>query len=149
MMFKDQKLTTQEALNCVINKNIPRAIHILCQAIEGEPLSLKAYLLLGTIYMYMGHRSYGRALKVLRQGRNVCRQSMKYMLMHADLLKQDGSLQDERDLAVLLYRIADMRFYEGLFMHKLMEGFLHVGSLRQAMRLLTSRDVDDRPTPRF
>ncbi len=85
---------------------------------------------------------------MLSKGREVCRQSIKYMLMHADLLMQDGNLQqNERDLAVLLHQIADMRFYDGLFMHKLVEGLLRAGSCSQAMRLLASRDAYDQPTP--
>lgn len=118
----------------------------LRQAVESEPLNLKGHLLLGTIYMDL--RSYPRAGKMLSKGREVCRQSIKYMLMHADLLMQDGNLQqNERDLAVLLHQIADMRFYDGLFMHKLVEGLLRAGSCSQAMRLLASRDAYDQPTP--
>ncbi len=144
MISQEQEMATQEALNCVVNQNIPRAISVLCQAVESEPLNLKGHLLLATIYINL--RSYTRAIKALSKGRQACRQTIKYLLMHADLLEQDRNMQDGRDLVVLLHRIADIRFYEGLFLRKLVEGFIRIGSYNQAMLLLTSWNADDQPT---
>lgn len=144
MISQEQEMATQEALNCVVNQNIPRAISVLCQAVESEPLNLKGHLLLATIYINL--RSYTRAIKALSKGREVCRQTIKYLLMHADLLEQDRNIQKGRDFVLLLHRIADMRFYEGLFLHRLAEGLLHAGAYDQALLMLASWNADDQPT---
>jgi len=140
MVSRKQETATQAALDHVAHKNVPRAIRVLRQAVESEPLNLKGHLLLGTIYMNL--RSYPRAIRALSKGREICRQTIKYMLMHADLLEQDGNMQDGRDLVVLLHRIAGIRFYDGLFLHKLAEGLIRIGAYNQAMHLLASWDAE-------
>ena len=144
MVSREQEIATQEALDHIAHKNVPRAIRVLRQAVERESLNLKGHLLLGTIYMNL--RSYPRAVKVLRKGREVCRQTIKYLLMHAELLEQDSNTQDGRDFVILLHRIADVRFYEGLFQYKLAESLIRVGAYNLAMRQLASGDADDQPT---
>jgi hypothetical protein len=141
MVSREQEIMIQEALDHVAHKNIPLAISVLRRLNEDNPLNLKGHLLLGTIYMNL--RSDPRAVKVLSKGREICRQTIKYLLMHANLLEQDGNLQDGRDLVVLLHRIADMRFYEGLFLHKLAEYLIRNGAYNRAMRLMAYGDTDD------
>jgi tetratricopeptide (TPR) repeat protein len=147
MISQEQEMATQEALNCVVNQNIPRAISVLCQAVDSEPLNLKGRLLLATIYMNL--RSYTRAIKALNKGREACRQAIKYWLIHADLLEQDKNMPKDRDFVFLLHRIADIRFYEGLFLHRLAEGLIHVGAYDQALLLLASWNANDQPTHGF
>jgi hypothetical protein len=66
--------------------------------------------------------------------------------MHADLLEQDGSMQDGQDVVVLLHRIAGIRFYEGLFLNRLVDCLIRTMAYKQAMRLLASWDAHDQPT---
>jgi tetratricopeptide (TPR) repeat protein len=147
MISQEQEMATQEALNCVVNQNIPRAISVLCQAVDSEPLNFKGHLLLAAIYMNL--RSYTRAIKALSKGREACRQTIKYLLMHADLLEQDRNMHKDQDFVRLLHRVADIRFYEGLFLHRLAEGLIHIGAYDQAVLLLTSWNADDQPTRGF
>ncbi len=144
MVSRDQQIATQKALDHVAHNDVPRAIRVLRQVAESEPLNLNGHLLLGTIYMNL--RSYPRAIKALSKGREVCRQTIKYLLMHADLLEQDGSMQDGQDIVVLLHRIAGIRFYEGLFLNRLVDCLIRTMAYKQAMRLLASWDADDHPT---
>ena len=144
MATRDQEIATQQALDHVAQKNVPRAIRVLRQVVESEPLNLNGHLLLGTIYMNL--RSYPRAIKALSKGREVCRQTIKYLLMHADLLEQDGSMQDGQDIVVLLHRIAGIRFYEGLFLNRLVDCLIRTMAYKQATRLLASWDAHDHPT---
>ena len=118
-----------------------------CQVVESEPLNLNGHLLLGSIYMNL--RSYPRAIKALSKGRQACRQTIKYLLMHADLLEQDGSMQDGQDIVVLLHRIAGIRFYEGLLLNRLVDCLIRTMAYKQAMRLLASWDANDQPTHGF
>ncbi len=143
MGSREQEMETQAALDHVARKNVPRAVRVLQQVIESEPLNLKGHLLLGTIYMTL--RSYPKAIKALSKGREVCRQTIKYLFMHADLLDQDGNMQDDRDRVALLHRIADVRFYEGLFLHRVAEGLIRIGAYNQAMHLLATWRADDQP----
>ncbi len=147
MVSREQEIATQQALDHVAQKNLPRAIRVLRQVVESEPLNLNGHLLLGTIYMNL--RSYPRAIKALSKGRDVCRQTIKYLLMHADLLEQDGSMQDGQDIVVLLHRIAGIRFYEGLFLNRLVDCLIRTSAYKQAMRLLASWDAHDQPTHGF
>jgi tetratricopeptide (TPR) repeat protein len=144
MVSREQELAMQEALDHVAHKNVPRAIRVLRQVVESEPLNLKGHLLLGTIYLNL--RSYPRAIKALSKGREICRQTIKYLLMHADLLEQDGNMQDGQDIVVLLHRIAGIRFYEGLFLSRLVDCLIRTRVYKQAMRLLASWNADDQPT---
>lgn len=118
----------------IARHDIAQAISLLENMLRKDPLWLRGYLLLGTIYEEA--QGAGQAIAVLESGINICRACLRSSAMQSCSLIKRGTFGHEVR-SRLLRRAACLSRYERILRHRFAQVLVQAGRFEEALQYWT------------
>lgn len=127
------------ALEHIARNDIAQAVSLLGNTLRKNPLWLRGYLLLATIYEEM--RDTKKAIMLLENGINVCRGSLRSLAMQSCSLSM-SEMFSRGIRSRILHRAAHVSRSEQMLRHRLTLVLVQAGHFEEALQCWT--ELEDR-----
>ncbi len=122
------------ALEHIARNEIAQAASLLGSALGKNPLWLRGYLLLATIYEET--QATQKAIGWLESGINICRASLRSLAMQSCTLSMSGTFS-HKVRSRILHRAAHFSRYEQILRHRLAPMLAKAGHFEEALQCWT------------
>lgn len=129
--------TSASALEHIARNEIAQAIRLLAAAVKDNPLWLRGYLLLATIYQHA--KSAQQAIATLEGGIDVCKAGLRYLAMESGMWMIRRTTGYSRQ-ARILRRAELLGRYDRILRHQLVLLLVETGRFDEALQYWTERE---------